>query len=72
MNAFSTPTPKRQNIKDPDLPSPHKKIIADIVIRDATEIITMDSKFGVPRIGENMNKLGIHYNSSILNNTIKI
>ncbi|RLI69721.1 imidazolonepropionase [Candidatus Heimdallarchaeota archaeon] len=39
--------------------------VADLVILNANELVTLDSKFGVPRIGENMNKLAIIKNGAI-------
>lgn len=60
MNAFSTPTPKRRDIKNPKIPRSNlKDFNPDLVIFNANQIITMDSEFGVPRIGEQMKDLGI-------------
>ncbi|MEJ2248951.1 MAG: imidazolonepropionase [Candidatus Lokiarchaeota archaeon] len=34
-------------------------MIPDIIIKNASQLVTMDSRFGVPRIGKSMSELGI-------------
>lgn len=38
---------------------PKNKLAADLVILNANELVTLDSKYGVPRIGEKMKELAI-------------
>ncbi|NHJ25593.1 MAG: imidazolonepropionase [Candidatus Lokiarchaeota archaeon] len=63
MNAFSTPTPKRVEIKSAVIKP--KKLEPDIIIVNANQVITMESNYGVPRIGENMSKLGILFDAAV-------
>jgi imidazolonepropionase len=48
---FVTSTYKKNSIEDKEVP--------DIIIVHANELVTMDSKYGVPRIGETMSELCI-------------
>jgi imidazolonepropionase len=63
MNAFSTPTPKRVEIKSTVIKP--KKLEPDIIIVNANQVITMDSNYGVPRIADQMLKLGILIDAAI-------
>ncbi|MFW9949072.1 MAG: imidazolonepropionase [Candidatus Thorarchaeota archaeon] len=70
MNAFSTPTPKRVEIKSA-IAKP-RKIEPDIIIVNANQILTMNSNYPIPRIGENLSKLGILFDAAIATREDKI
>jgi len=57
MTVRSTPTPKRMKRKDPtnNEQTPH----VDLIIIHANELVTMDTTYGVPRVGLEMKDLGI-------------
>jgi imidazolonepropionase len=57
MSVRSTPSPKR--IKRKIQNNNNQKTQVDLVIIHANELVTMDTGFGVPRIGQNMENLAI-------------
>ena len=57
MVVRSTPTPKRIKRKDPN--SDSQKPQVDLIIIHANELVTMDTKYGVPRVGSDMKNLAI-------------
>jgi imidazolonepropionase len=57
MSVRSTPTPRRIKRKDPNRFDQTPK--ADLVIIHANELVTLDSKYGIPRVGEDMKNLAI-------------
>ena len=57
MSVRSTPTPKR--IKRTDQNNNDKKTQVDLIIIHANELVTMDTAFGVPRVGKDMKTLAI-------------
>jgi imidazolonepropionase len=63
MNAFSAPEPKRIEIKS--AAEKPKKLEPDIIIVNANQVITMDSSYGLPRIGDEMSQLGILSDAAI-------
>ena len=55
MSVRSTPTPERIKRKDPNrFHHPHQ---VDLIILHANELVTLDSKYGVPRVGKGMKNL---------------
>ena len=63
MKAFSTPNHKREEIKS-SMEKP-KIIKPDLVIINANELVTLDSKYGSPRTGSAMSNLAIIKNGAI-------
>ena len=57
MSVRSTPSPKR--IKRKELNSNDQTPQVDLIIIHANELVTMDSSYGVPRIGSEMKNLAI-------------
>jgi len=57
MSVRSTPTPKR--IKRSDQNNNDKITQVDLIIIHANELVTMDTAFGVPRVGKDMKNLAI-------------
>lgn len=57
MVVRSTPTPKRIKRKDPN--SGSQKPQVDLIIIHANELVTMDTAYGVPRVGSDMKNLAI-------------
>ena len=57
MSVRSTPTPRRIKRKDPN--SNNQKPQVDLVIIHANELVTMDTSYGVPRVGPEMENLAI-------------
>jgi len=57
MSVRSTPTPKR--IKRSDQNNNDKKTQVDLIIIHANELVTMDTAYGVPRVGKDMKNLAI-------------
>jgi imidazolonepropionase len=57
MNVRSTPTPKRKKREDQN--NIDQKTQADLIIIHANELVTMDSSYGVPRVGPDMKNLAI-------------
>ncbi len=55
MTVRSTPSPKR--IKRKDIDNGDRTITLDLIIIHINELVTMDSKYGVPRRGESMAEL---------------
>jgi hypothetical protein len=63
MTAFSTPTPKRVEIKTATVKP--RKIEPDIIIVNANQVITMESDCAIPRVGDNLSDLGILFDAAI-------
>ena len=57
MSVRSTPTPRRIKRKDPN--SNDKLSQVDLIIIHANELVTMDTTYGVPRVGLEMKDLAI-------------
>jgi len=57
MSVRSTPTPKRIKRKVPNSVGPKRPV--DLIIIHANELVTLDSKYGAPRMGKNMKNLAI-------------
>jgi len=57
MSVRSTPTPK--SIKRKDSNDNEQKTQVDLIIIHANELVTMDSAYGVPRVGKDMKNLAI-------------
>ena len=57
MSVRSTPSPKRIKRKDPNSNDQTPQV--DLIIIHANELVTMDSSYGVPRIGSEMKNLAI-------------
>ena len=57
MSVRSTPTPRR--IKRSDQNNNDKKTQVDLIIIHANELVTMDTAYGVPRVGNDMKNLAI-------------
>jgi len=70
MSVRSTPTPKR--IKRSDQNNNDKITQVDLIIIHANELVTMDSAYGVPRVGKDMKNLVIIHDGAvaILRNSI--
>ncbi|MFX0011108.1 MAG: imidazolonepropionase [Candidatus Hermodarchaeota archaeon] len=63
MTAFSTPTPKRVEIKTATVKP--RKIEPDLIIVNANQVITMESNCVIPRIGDTLSNLGILFDAAI-------
>jgi len=57
MNVRSTPSPKREKRNDPS--NNDQKTQVDLIIIHANELVTMDSTYGVPRVGPDMKNLAL-------------
>ncbi len=57
MNVRSTPSPKRIKRKDPNNNDQAPQV--DLIIIHANELVTMDTTYGVPRVGLDMKNLAI-------------
>ncbi|MHA1458153.1 MAG: imidazolonepropionase [Promethearchaeota archaeon] len=57
MSVRSTPTPKRIKRKDSSSIGQTRQV--DLIIIHANELVTMDSKYGAPRMGKDMKNLAI-------------
>ena len=57
MSVRSTPTPRRIKRKDPNRFDYTPQV--DLIIIHAKELVTLDSKYGIPRVGEDMKNLAI-------------
>jgi len=70
MSVRSTPTPKR--LKRSDQNNNDKTPQVDLIIIHANELVTMDTAFGVPRVGKDMKNLAIIHDGAvaILRNSI--
>ena len=57
MSVRSTPSPKRIKRKDPNKGDQTPQV--DLIIIHANELVTMDTAYGVPRVGSNMKNLAV-------------
>ena len=57
MSVRSTPTPRRIKRKDPNSFGQTRQV--DLIIIHANELLTLDSKYGAPRMGKDMKNLAI-------------
>ncbi len=63
MTVRSTPSPKR--IKRKDVDNEDRIIKLDLIIIHINELVTMDSKYGVPRRGKNMAELATIHDGAV-------
>ncbi|MHA2287556.1 MAG: imidazolonepropionase [Promethearchaeota archaeon] len=57
MSVRSTPSPKRIKRKDPNMDDQASRV--DLIIVHANELVTMDTSYGVPRVGKEMKNLAL-------------